>query len=163
LKKFHFRLSTVLRIRETNLEIEKSKLAPFVAEEQTILRNISDISERCRQQNASIRELSTLRSGELRALSAYVLSSQAQIIALNENLARVRHAMALQRDSVLRAERNLKIILKMKEKRLREWEYKRNQQIETGAQEAWLAAHHKKFTEEPPARLATPETSSQGE
>ncbi len=143
MKKFSFRLSSVLRLREGRLTMEKTLLANFLSEEQKILGKICKISAQCDEQHASIRELSTLRSGDLRAFSAYILSSQTQVIALQEKLVQIRHAIAIRRQAVLRAEQDVKVMLKLKEKRLREWQRGQDRMFETVSQEAWLAAHHK--------------------
>ncbi|HZS53111.1 MAG TPA: hypothetical protein VFA65_01805 [Bryobacteraceae bacterium] len=141
MKKFEFRLGSVLRIYELRLDLEKAKLSQALAQEQEILNCILRRAEEVRRQNEAIREFIELRSGDLRALSAYNLSAQTQSIVLHEDLARVRRLIRLQRENVIREERKVKLVSKLKEKKLSEWARKVNQHFETDAQEIWLAVH----------------------
>jgi hypothetical protein len=100
-----------------------------------------------RRQNVAIREFIELRSGDLRALSAYNLSAQTQNIVLHEDLARVRRLIRVQRENVLREERKVKLVLKLKQKKLSEWERSMHQYFERDAQEIWLAVHANSFVD----------------
>jgi hypothetical protein len=141
MKKFEFRLSSVLRLYEIKLELEKAKLLRALAEERQILCSIATRAEEVRHQNEFLRELVELRSGDLRFLSAYNLSAQTQTIFLHENLARVREFIRLQREAVLREERKVKLVLKLRERSLSEWQQAVDRQMEIDSQEIWLAAH----------------------
>lgn len=141
MKKFEFRLASVLRLYEIRLEIEKAKLSSMLAEESRIVETIAARTEEVQRQNAAIRELIEWRSGDLRALSTYNLSAQAQNVVLHENLARVRKLIRAQRQSVLREERKVKLVSKLKERKYSEWEYSVTQQLEREAQDLWLAMH----------------------
>src|SRR5581483_2998899 len=99
MKKFEFRLGSVLRVYELKLELEKAKLSQALADEQDILDCIRKRAEEVRQQNEAIREIIELRSGDLRALSAYNLSAQTQNVAWHEDLGRVRQLIRLQREA----------------------------------------------------------------
>jgi hypothetical protein len=149
MKKFEFRLSSVLRVYELKLELEKAKLSQALADEQEILDCIRKRADEVRQQNEAIREVIELRSGDLRALSAYNLSAQTQNVAWHEDLGRVRQLIRLLREAVLREERKVKLVSKLKQKKLFEWERTLNQQFEKESQEVWLAIHGRNFVEKP--------------
>jgi hypothetical protein len=145
MKKFEFRLSSVLRLYEAQLELEKLKLAQALANERQILKSIAKRTDELRRQNEVTRELMELRSGDLRALSAYNLSAQTHIIALHEELARIRGLLQLQRETVLCHERKVKLVSKLKARQLLEWEQAVNRQLELESQEIWAAAKRFKY------------------
>ncbi len=141
MKKFSFRLSSVLRIYELKLNIEKAKLSQSLAEEQGIVQTIAKRAEEVRRQNEAVREMVELRSGDLRALSAYNLSAQTQNLNLHENLARIRRVIRLQREAVVSEERKVKLVSKLKARNFAEWEHAANRQLEIESQEVWLAVN----------------------
>ena len=142
MKKFEFRLDAVLRFYEVQLELEKTKLSRMLAEEQEILNIISKRAKEVRQQNEAIRELIELRSSDLRSLSSYNLSAQAQNIAFQEKLTRVRRAIDVQRQSVLRAERKTKLLVKLRDRKRFEWQHNTERRMEIDSQEIWRAMDH---------------------
>ena len=114
MKRFEFRLEAVLRFYEMHLDMERARLAQYLAEEQRILNTIAQRAEEVNRQNQAIREMIELRSGDLRSLSVYNLVAQTQSIVLNEELARVRRLIRSQRDSVLREQRKVKLVSKLR-------------------------------------------------
>jgi hypothetical protein len=141
MKKFNFRLDSVLRLYEAKLELEKQKLAQALAQEQQVLRTIAGRTQEMRRQNEALRELIELRSADLRALSAYNLSAQTHMIVLHEELARIRSVLHLQREAVAREERKVKLVSKLKAAKRAEWEQAVNRQLELESQEIWLAVN----------------------
>jgi hypothetical protein len=141
MKKFNFRLDSVLRLYEAKLELEKQKLAQTLGQEQQVLRTIAGRTQEMRRQNEALRELIELRSADLRALSAYNLSAQTHMIVLHEELARIRSVLHLQREAVAREERKVKLVSKLKAAKRAEWEQAVNRQLELESQEIWLAVN----------------------
>lgn len=141
MKKFQFRLGSVLRFYELQLDLEKATLSRALAEEQEILNTIAKRAEEVRQQNEEIRAMIEMRSGDLRCLSSFNLSAQAQSIMLQEKLTRVRRVIDFQRQAVLRQERKTQLLLKLKDKKLHEWEQDAERRLEAESQEIWLAAN----------------------
>jgi uncharacterized membrane protein YccC len=152
MKKFTFRLDSVLRLYQVKLEIEKAKLSKALAEEQQILGALSRRAEEVRQENEAIREQIELRSGDLRALSTYNLSAQTHTIALHESLARVRRSIRSQRESVLREERKVKLVSKLRDRQYLAWQEALSRQVEADAQEVWIAVHGKRGSQ--PERIS---------
>lgn len=146
MKKFEFRLSSALRLYEAKLDLEKQKLAQMLAQEEQVLHSIARCTEEMRHQNDAMRELVELRSTDLRALSTYNLSAQTHMIALHEELARIRRAIQLQRQAVFAQERKVKLLSKLKERKHAQWEQMANRQLELEAQEIWLAMNRLKQT-----------------
>jgi hypothetical protein len=141
MKKFNFRLDSVLRLYEAKLELEKQKLAQTLGQEQQVLRTIAGRTQEMRRQNEALRELIELRSADLRALSAYNLSAQTHMIVLHEELARIRSVLHLQREAVAREERKVKLVSKLKAAKRAEWEQAVNRQLELESQEISLAVN----------------------
>jgi flagellar biosynthesis chaperone FliJ len=141
MKKFEFRLASVLRLYEARLELEKQKLGRMVAEEQRIIRSIEKLSEDMRTQNQYLRELIELQSTELRALSTYNLSTQARILTFGEELRTIRRAIQTQVQALIPIERKVKLLAKLKHRRRAEWESAVEQDLERECHELWLATH----------------------
>lgn len=134
----------MLRVYELQLELEQTKLAQALAREQTILKLINERAEEVQRQNEAIRRALELRSGDLRVLSTYNLSAQAQQVVWHEDLTRIRRYIRDQRQIVVAHERKVKLVLKLKERKLGEWTHAAERQFEAECQELWLAGHVQK-------------------
>jgi flagellar export protein FliJ len=144
MKKFEFRLASVLRLYENRLDLEKHRLAQMILQEKRVLHNIEQTMEEMRSQQQAVRELIELNSTDLRALSTYNLSAHTRLISLHEELARVRHAMQLQRMAVLREERKVKLVSKLKDKKRAEWDLAVEREIQRDCEDVWLAVNKSK-------------------
>jgi hypothetical protein len=142
MKKFEFRLASVLRLYEVQLELEQARLAQALAKEQSILKLMEKRAQEVQQQNESLRRALELRSTDLRALSTYNLSAQTQQILWHDELARVRHFIRKQREIVLAHERKWKLVVKLKEKKHAEWTKEVGRQLEAESQELWLSVRN---------------------
>lgn len=140
-RKFTFRLDSVLRLYETHLELEKAKLAELLAKEQGTLHRIRQRTDDLRRQNEAIRQLDTMHGADLRALSAYNLTAHTHLIYLNEDLNACRKSIGRQRAIVLAHERRVKLLHRLKENKLSEWQRAADSESEREAQEIWLAVH----------------------
>jgi flagellar export protein FliJ len=142
MKKFEFRLSSVLRFYEAKAEVERAKLTSLMSEEQRLSAAIANLENTRQQEAASLQAVPSLERQDLRWLSSYLLCSRSQLIRLNEDLARVRRDIAEQRTAFLRAERKVQAVQKLKTRKLKEWQAAISLHFEAQAQECWLAVHH---------------------
>jgi hypothetical protein len=144
MKNFEFRLSSTLRYYELQLELEKAKLSRALAEQRQLVDAIARHIDEQRQQNDAVRKLLEMRSSELRFLSSYNLSAQSQHLILHDKLARMRRVVELQRQVVIRAERKTKLLLKLQERKQRDWQLNVSRRTEAESQEIWLATNTNK-------------------
>jgi flagellar export protein FliJ len=140
MKKFEFRLASVLRLREAQLTIEKNKLQQLFAERARLEDNLRSIAEERQESAAWIQEMSSPTSGDLRALSAFLLGSKARETTLQHAIGSCNEDIGEQRQRTVSAERNQKLLLNLKSKQHAEWRQEFDKELESVAQEAWQSA-----------------------
>jgi flagellar biosynthesis chaperone FliJ len=140
MKKFEFRLDSVLRWRDTQLQLERGKLNALLSEEANLRDSLETLaSERRSALQCLAKE--QLFSFDLRSLSSYLVGAEARATMLQEQIRKRSQSVAEQRDRVIHAERNVKLLLKLREKRQLEWKTGVEREIEANAEESWLAAN----------------------
>lgn len=144
MKKFEFRLASVLRLRETQLTIEKNKLQQLFAERQQLEKNLRSIEEERREAGGWVQMMTEPTSSDLRSLSAFLLGSKARESVVLNAIASCNAEIDTQRQKTLLAERNEKLLLNLKAKRLKEWQYQFDKELGLIAEEAWQAAARSK-------------------
>jgi hypothetical protein len=140
MRKFVFRLDSALRWRSTQLQLERAKLQTFLAEEQRLQQSLQALGEERRQAAACLAE-SQLQALDLRSLSSYLVGAEAKASILQEQIRKRSVLIQQQRDRVILAERNLRLLEKLREKRHAEWKHELDREIESAAEEAWIAAN----------------------
>jgi flagellar export protein FliJ len=144
MKSFQFRLASALRLREVQLQAEQSKLHQLIAEQQRLKNSLEALQNERREQLLLLQNAPELGATELRALSSFLVACDTRALNIRDAATRQERLIEEQRRLVLRAERNVKLLDKLRERKLQEWTLETNRQIEAAAQEAWLAAHHAK-------------------
>jgi flagellar biosynthesis chaperone FliJ len=142
MKSFQFRLASALRLREVQLQAEQSKLHELMAEEQRLQQSLEALQNERRDQLLLLQTAHELEATELRALSSFLVACDGRALGIRDAITRQARLIQEQRQHVLRAERNVRLLDKLRERKLQEWTLEASRQIETAAQEAWLAARH---------------------
>ncbi len=137
MKKFNFRLESVLRLRETQLNIQKNRLQQLLAECAKLERNLSSIAEERREAATWVGNLSVATSSDMRALSAFVLGSKSRESTLRQAIEGCEADIADQRGRTMIAERNRRLLLNLKSRKQMEWQKEFEKELEHTAQEAW--------------------------
>ncbi len=140
MKKFEFRLASVLRLRETQLEIEKNKLQRLFHERRRLEKKLLAIGEERVTSENWIQTMASPTSADLRSLSAFLLGSKAREASLQQAMQNCDADIAAQRSRTLLAERNRKLLLNLREKQQSAWQKEFDKELEAVAQEAWQAA-----------------------
>jgi len=138
MKRFHFPLDAVLRWRETALEQEEQKLQGLIAEEQHILLTIAQTRAEGVTAERSIREQRVMVSTDLRSLAAFRLHLEQRLKTLAQRRADQAALIEQQRRAVLEAERRFELMVKLRTRRLAEWQYEATRENEAFSQEAFL-------------------------
>jgi len=141
MKKFEFRLETVLRFRHTQLKIERDKLNALVAEGQTLMATLERLQQDRRDAYADISAADTIEALEMRAFAAFSIGAGARATRVREQIAKNREASERQRVIVLEAERNVRLLEKLRERRFQTWKHALNREMEAIAQDSWLSSH----------------------
>ncbi len=144
MKKFEFRLASVLRLRETRLAAEKIKLQELLAERERLQESLDSYEKEQKDALAWVHNTQGANSADLRALSAFQLGSKARRATVQRAIQSCETDIQEQRFRLMQAERNQKLLLKLKEKRLASWQYDADRELEIIAQEAWQSAARKR-------------------
>ncbi len=140
MKKFEFRLDSALRWRDTQLQVEKAKLSALLADEARLKDSLEKLGNERRSALECLAK-EQLFALDLRSLSSYLVGAEARANTLQDQI-RKRHGLVLeQRERVVQAERNVKLLLKLRQKRQLEWKAGFEREIEANAEESWLAAN----------------------
>jgi hypothetical protein len=142
-KKFEFRLDSALRWRDTQLQVERGKLNALLSDEARLKQSLETLgSERRSALECLAKE--QVFSLDLRSLSSYLVGAEARATLLQEQIRKRGQSLAEQRDRVVQAERNVKLLLKLREKRQLEWKAGVEREIEANAEESWLAVNFRR-------------------
>jgi flagellar export protein FliJ len=141
MQKFRFRLDSALRLRTLRLSIEQDKLARALAEVARIEKAVADLSAERAAAKAFVQTAPETGVTELRSLAAYLLAYEARSLKLTTSLESARLRAGEQRQRVLTAEREERLLIKLKAKRRADWQIEADHEVETLAQELWNAVH----------------------
>ncbi len=140
MKKFEFRLASVLRLRQTQLDAEKVKLQKLHAERSRLENTLAAIEAQRSSSLSWIQASALVDSSDVRALSAFLAGAGARKQSLLQAIAGCEKDIEEQRLHVLAAERNHKLLEKLKERKFTMWKADADRELEIIAQEAWQAA-----------------------
>jgi flagellar export protein FliJ len=140
MKKFEFRLASVLRLRQTQLDAEKVKLQKLHAERSRLENTLAAIDAQRSSSLAWVQAAPLIESTDVRALSAFLAGAGARKESLRQAIAGCDREIEEQRLHVLAAERNHKLLEKLKERKFSVWQADVDRELEIIAQEAWQAA-----------------------
>lgn len=142
MKRFEFRLDPVLRLKELQLESEQAKLEQLLRKQRGLTRDVEAITRERWQAKTAVYSLTHLENAELRTMSAFLLGLDARATTLRAQLAEIARAVEEQRQSVIKAERKVRLLEKLRGSKLEKWKRETSREIETVAQECWLSVRH---------------------
>jgi flagellar export protein FliJ len=141
MQKFRFRLDSVLRLRSLHLSIERDKLGQTLAEATRLEQALVALAA---ERAAAVEFVKTepgTGNTELRALSAYLLGYESRRAKLQQSLEKARLRVVEQRQRVVVADRDERLLLKLKTKQRTVWQAAADQELEVLAQESWNSVH----------------------
>jgi hypothetical protein len=143
MKKFEFRLDSVVRWRDTQLQLERGKLSALLADESKLKDSLESLGS---ERRSALQCLANeqLFSHDLRSLSSYLVGAESRANMLHDQIRKRRQLVVEQRERVVRAERNVKLLLKLRQKRQLEWKAGMEREIEANAEESWLAVNFRR-------------------
>jgi flagellar export protein FliJ len=143
-KKFDFALESVLRLRQTQLTIQRNKLQQLFAERSKLERNLTSITDERAESSSWIQGFPGTTSSDMRAFSAFLLGSKSRETMLRHAIEICEADIVDQRARTLTAERNQKLLLNLKAKKRFEWQVDFDRELEQTAQEVWQSVAHSK-------------------
>ena len=138
MQRFQFRLDRVLDWRRKQCEVEESRLAACLAVAQDTERRIEALRA---ERTAIDRELLSrpaIPAADFLNLSRYRLRAGKEELDLGEERRQRMQAAAEQRVRVLQAQRRVKLLEKMRDRRLAEYDIAAARELEQAAAEAFL-------------------------
>jgi flagellar export protein FliJ len=130
MKNFNFRLDRVLDWRRTEMEMEETRLKQLraaqaaIEQEKTMLESARDSAVRTLLGQPSV------YGAELQLLSGYNAAVKLLFARLDEKQRASEHAAAAQQQKLLEARRRLRLLENLRERRLAEWKYETERQLE---------------------------------
>jgi flagellar export protein FliJ len=141
MQKFRFRLDSVLRLRAIRLAAERDKLGQTLAEVIRIERAMAALAAERVTALEFVKNEPHAGNTELRALSAYLLAFDSRVAKLQKLLETARLRVVEQRQRVIVADRDERLLLKLKDKQRAEWQVEADHELEVLAQESWNSVH----------------------
>jgi flagellar FliJ protein len=139
MKRFDFRLASVWSWRHLEREMEQARLEGLLAELREIENRLAGLEAERRASARAVLGRGELDAAELSALEAYLRERARRREALAGARADCGRRIEEQRRRVLEAERNARLLDKLKDRRLAEWRAECNRELETLAAETFLA------------------------
>ncbi len=136
---FRFRLQRVLEYRQTQLELEEVTLRQQAAALAELDRGRAGLEAAGVQAERQVRQGAELDGADLAALAAFRASLRRRAQELAARRAECAGLIAQQRGAVTEARRRCRLLERMRERRLAEWNAAYDRELETTAAESYLA------------------------
>ncbi len=149
MKKIEFRLSAALKLRENQLKAERTKLQALFAEEQALKHALERLAVDRREAADFIQSSACVTATDLRALSTFTMGADARGGLLRDHLALQAKKIQEQKAHVMQAERKVRLLHKLRDKKFEAWNQEVNREIEVAAQESWLSKRHVELSRRP--------------
>ena len=141
MKKFAFRLDSVLRYRIAQRELELARMSTLIAEQAKLIGELESLAAQRTEAITSLQLAREFQAIELRSLSSYLVGAAGREQLLQQKLTRQKQLIAAQRERVITAERDVKLLEKLRADRLKDWQKEFDRHTESAAEDAWRAAH----------------------
>lgn len=139
MKRFEFRLERVMEWRRTRLEIEITELGRLTGEAQAIDRRRQQVEAEREAAERSLVGSASVEAQQLAALDSFRTWAHHERDRLLRLRAECEERIAAQRQKVLEARRDCRLLERLREKRLSEWEAEFSRELENLAGELYLA------------------------
>jgi flagellar export protein FliJ len=130
MKAFQFRLDRVLDWRRTELEMEETRLKQLHAALAALDREKSALESSRDNAGKDLLARPSVYGAELQLLSGYTAAVKLLCARLDEKRRESQKATAAQQQKLLEARRRLRLLENLKGRRLAEWKYETERQME---------------------------------
>jgi hypothetical protein len=143
---FHFRLQKVLDWRRTRLALEEANYRRHAKILANIDRQDAELAAAAQSAERQVRAWNPLAGLDLDALDAYRLRTKNQRKELAATRTEAVKRLAAQQAQMLDARRKVRLLERLKERRLADWQAAFDQEIEQTAAESYLAQWRRRPT-----------------
>jgi hypothetical protein len=139
MRAFEFPLRQALKWRRTQLEVEENKLRQLAAslEEMALAAVRLDLVKG--RAEVAVRQSAVVEACDLWALAAYRQRLIAELQALAQRRKTCEQQVTAQRQKVMNAERQCRLLEKLEQRRQAEWQREADRELENLAAESFLA------------------------
>lgn len=141
MKRFQFQLQTALDWRKRRMETEQARLDDLLLRQSQLHQALDDTGRSYSESQAAILQSTTIDAAELAALDAYRRALHQQKRRIEIEIARVKEALTNQRQILITATRDYRLMEKLKDRRLSEWRKQFDRELENEAAELYLSKH----------------------
>jgi hypothetical protein len=139
MRSFHFRLESVLGWRRTELAAEEARLGPLVMERNRLEAARIEVAAARDGTRRELLAATHLEGRDLAAHSAFRARLAKEQEALAQQSAECRDRMAKQLSRIIEAQRKVRLLEKLRERRSQEWHALWDREVENFASESYLA------------------------
>lgn len=139
MKAFHFHLQRVLEWREMQVRLAEEKLNQLQQQLVTLKQQEEALRAGYAAAESQLLALPTMRGSEMQALAGFRLSTSKQLKANQTRQQECAVLVSEQRERMVKARRDHRVLEKLKEHRRRDWIYLNDREIEETAAEVFLA------------------------
>jgi hypothetical protein len=136
---FHFRLEKVLAWRRTQLELAEMEFRREAAALAELDRTASQLEARSTRTEAEVRHWTPLDGRDLAALSGFRIYVGRRVRELADQRASQARKLAEREQAMLEARRRCRLLERLRERRLAEWQSANAHEVEEVAAESYLA------------------------
>ena len=139
MKQFEFRLQRVLELRSQQADIERTRLQSLANGRARLARDRGSLLQQQGRAATDLRNAQSVFGSDLGAVAAYDRYVQKRRLILDKQLAQIEQQITVQSAALREAERKVKLLEKLKERKLVEWTTERDKELEALAAESYLA------------------------
>jgi flagellar export protein FliJ len=139
MKQFEFRLQRVLELRTQQADNERARLQSLSNGRARLTRDRDNLVQQRLRASAEVRSATSISGSDLCALASFDRYLQKRRTILDKQLGQLEQQIALQTAALREAERKVKLLDKLKQRRLADWTTERDKEMEAAAAESYLA------------------------
>jgi flagellar biosynthesis chaperone FliJ len=138
MKAFEFRLRRALDLRKTQLELEENTLRQLAGKLEELALAAVKLDLVKERAEVAVRQAAVVEAADLWALSAYRQRIMAELRELALRREAAERQVAGQRQKVLEAQRRVRLLEKLEQRRHTEWSREADREMESLAAESFL-------------------------
>ena len=139
MKAFHFPLERVLDGRQLQMRAEEEKMATLQHHLELLGRRAKALAAAALQSKLSVMKPASVQGSDLHALTSFQAQVKKEQAALAVETAQCERRVAVQRARLLKAQKDLKVLEKLRERRMGDWTYAYNREVEDAAADAHIS------------------------
>ena len=144
MKKFQFRLATLLKVREREEDLAKKELAEAYMELEKVIEAIAQLESE-RQSADDERKTLHCTAANLAEYADYLDGLRAKITEQQDEMLRLRNVVETKRQVLVLARQKVKALEKLRERRYNQWEEELNRQEQVFLDEVGTTSYEEDF------------------